>query len=54
MAEGRLAKPQLRNLHYTYIKRHLVGLVAVSLTTVVAYKYFIADVHNAKIENFYK
>lgn len=54
MGEGRLAKPQLRNLHIAQVKKGLVGALALSLAFTLSLKFFVTDVQERKIENFYK
>ena len=54
MPEGRLAKPQLRNLHIAQVKKGLVGALTLSLIVTFSLKFFVTDVQERKIENFYK
>ncbi|XP_078044935.1 cytochrome c oxidase subunit cyclope [Augochlora pura] len=54
MSEGRLAKPQLRNLHVTYTRKSLVVMLAVTISCGLAYKLGVADPQARKIEQFYK
>ena len=54
MSEGRLAKPQLRNLHIAQVKKGLVGALGLSLIATLSLKFFVTDVQERKIENFYK
>lgn len=54
MSEGRLPKPQLRNLHVSNIKKSL-GIVTVLCATVgLAWKTLVSDVYERKVEEFYK
>ncbi|XP_076249839.1 cytochrome c oxidase subunit cyclope isoform X2 [Calliopsis andreniformis] len=54
MSEGRLAKPQLRDLHRSYVKKGLVGVLITGFLTAAAFKALIADIESNKIDNFYK
>lgn len=54
MAEGRLAKPQLRNLHLTRVKKSLGIMVGLVTAIGLGYKVFVIDVYERKMEEFYK
>ncbi|XP_076664804.1 cytochrome c oxidase subunit cyclope [Andrena cerasifolii] len=54
MSEGRLAKPQLRNLHIAQVKKGLIGAIALSLVVTFSLKFLVTDAQERKIENFYK
>ncbi|XP_029036894.1 uncharacterized protein LOC114873111 [Osmia bicornis bicornis] len=54
MGEGRLAKPQLRNLHLTRIKKSLGIMVGIVTAVGLGYKLFVIDVYERKMEEFYK
>lgn len=54
MPEGRLAKPQLRNLHITQVKKSLIGALATAMIATFALKFFVTDAQERRIENFYK
>ncbi|XP_033199037.1 uncharacterized protein LOC117238712 [Bombus vosnesenskii] len=54
MSEGRLPKPQLRNLHVSKVKKSL-GIVTVLCATVgITWKTLVSDVYERKVEEFYK
>ena len=54
MSEGRLAKPQLRNLHIAQVKKSLVGGLALAFIATLSLKLLVTDVQERRIENFYK
>ncbi|XP_076748749.1 cytochrome c oxidase subunit cyclope [Xylocopa sonorina] len=54
MAEGRLPKPQLRNLHLNGVKRNLVVSLVVTAISGIAYKLLVNDPYERKVEEFYK
>ena len=54
MSEGRLAKPQLRNLHVSKVKKSLGIAIVLSGTTGLLWKTLVSDVYERKVEEFYK
>ncbi|XP_076643207.1 cytochrome c oxidase subunit cyclope [Halictus rubicundus] len=54
MSEGRLPKPQLRNLHITHTRKHLIGMLIFGLGSGAFYKIVFADAASRRIEAFYK
>lgn len=54
MSEGRLPKPQLRNLHVSKVKKSL-GMVTVLCAVVgLSWKICVSDVYERRVEEFYK
>ncbi|XP_076376932.1 cytochrome c oxidase subunit cyclope [Megalopta genalis] len=54
MSEGRLEKPQLRNLHITYTRRSLGLMLGGTIISGIIYKLAVADPQARQIEEFYK
>ncbi|CAL7944378.1 unnamed protein product [Xylocopa violacea] len=54
MSEGRLPKPNLRNLHLSGVKKNLIVSVMVTAISGIAYKYLVNEPYERKVENFYK
>ncbi|KAM0724870.1 Cytochrome c oxidase subunit 6C [Formica fusca] len=49
-----LAKPQLRGLHASQIKKNLVGMMVVSVSAALLYKVFVCDKRKQRYSDFYK
>lgn len=49
-----VAKPQLRGLLTSQIKRNLVGMMVTSVTAALLYKIFIGDRRKQRYIDFYK
>ncbi|KYQ49863.1 Cytochrome c oxidase subunit 6C [Trachymyrmex zeteki] len=49
-----IAKPQLRGLLTSQIKKNLVVMMVVSISAGVAYKIFVVDKRKRKYAEFYK
>ncbi|XP_076288835.1 cytochrome c oxidase subunit cyclope [Lasioglossum baleicum] len=54
MSEGRLKKPELRNLHIAYTRKHLIGMILFSFGWGAFYKLVYTDPASRRIEAFYK
>ncbi|KOC62414.1 Cytochrome c oxidase subunit 6C [Habropoda laboriosa] len=54
MSEGRIPKPQLRDLHITKAGKSLGIGVVVAVGCGITYKLCISNPHNRKVEEFYK
>ena len=53
-AVSRLAKPQMRGLLTDQIKKHLVAASVLSVSTMLAYKFLVADPRKATYAEFYR
>ena len=49
-----LAKPQLRGLHASQIKKNLVGMLVVSVSTALLFKVLVVDKRKQRYADFYK
>lgn len=49
-----IAKPQLRGLHISQIKKNLIGMIIISTCAAYAFKVFVADRRKQKYADFYK
>lgn len=49
-----IEKPQLRGLLQLQIKRNIIGMAVVSISSALMYKIFIADARKKRYANFYK
>ncbi|CAK9800081.1 Cytochrome c oxidase subunit 6C [Anthophora quadrimaculata] len=54
MSEGKLAKPQLRNLHLSKLKGTLVRTVGIAVGVGLIYKFLVSNPHHRRVEEFYK
>lgn len=54
MSEGRLAKPQLRNLHVSKVRGSLMRVAVLCATAGLTWKMCVSDVYERKVEEFYK
>jgi len=49
-----IAKPQLRNLLTSQIKKNLVGMMVIGFAASVLFKIFVADKRKQRYADFYK
>lgn len=49
-----IAKPQLRNLHTTQIKKNIVGMMVISFSAAVLFKVLVVDKRKQRYADFYK
>lgn len=49
-----IAKPQLRNLLTSQIKRNIIGMLVVGLSASLLFKIFVADKRKQRYADFYK
>lgn len=49
-----IEKPQLRNLLKGQIKRNIIGMIVVSVTSAMLFKIFVADRRKQRYVEFYK
>ncbi|KAG5334093.1 COX6C oxidase, partial [Acromyrmex charruanus] len=49
-----IAKPQLRGLLTSQIKKNLVSMLVISISAGLAYKIFVADKRKKRYAEFYK
>ncbi|XP_017890840.1 uncharacterized protein LOC108631435 [Ceratina calcarata] len=54
MGEKRLAKPQLRDLHLSRVRKNMGIMLTVSALGGLAFKLLVSDVYERKFEEFYK
>ncbi|XP_076227312.1 cytochrome c oxidase subunit cyclope [Nomia melanderi] len=54
MSEGRLPKPNLRNLQASKARGNFLQLALSCIAVGAAYKFLVADVTQRRIEEFYK
>lgn len=54
MTSTPLAKPQLRGLLKSQIKKNLVGMMVISVTGAVLFKIFVVDKRKQRYADFYK
>ncbi|XP_003705700.1 cytochrome c oxidase subunit cyclope [Megachile rotundata] len=54
MPEGRIPKPELRNLHLAYVKKGLTSMIGFTALVGLTYKIFVIDSYERKMTEFYK